>query len=326
MPSSPRVLVQLLKIVGMVVSLCVAMQAPAQTLDAPLKLIVPTAPGGAIDRATRILADSLKDRLGVAVIVENQGAAGGLIAAQRVKTAQAGENVLLVGNPTTNVLAPILFKNAGYDPQLDFVALSCIRTYSYAVAVGPATPVRDMKELVAWLKAHPTQANFGVPALGSLAHLFALMLADVSKVTPQMIGYRGSAPLQAELMAGHVPVAVDVFDALLNLHKASKLRILAVSAAGRSPELPDVPTMKEAGINIEGDGWTAIFAPASMPADKVGMLARAIVAAMGSSDVQSRFRAGNLEWVVSTPEQTAQMLAAYRAKWEPFARASGVQE
>jgi tripartite-type tricarboxylate transporter receptor subunit TctC len=115
------------------------------------------------------------------------------------------------------------------------------------------------------------------------------MLADVSKVTPQMIGYRGSAPLQAELMAGHVPVAVDVLDALLNLHKASKLRILAVSAAGRSPELPDVPTMKEAGINIEGDGWTAIFAPASMPADKVGMLARAIVAAMGSSDVQSRF-------------------------------------
>jgi tripartite-type tricarboxylate transporter receptor subunit TctC len=171
MPSSTRVLVRLLKIVGMVVSLCVAMQAPAQTLDAPLKLIVPTAPGGAIDRATRILADSLKDRLGVAVIVENQGAAGGLIAAQRVKTAQAGENVLLVGNPTTNVLAPILFKNAGYDPQRDFVPLSCIRTYSYAVAVGPATPVRDMKELVAWLKANPTQANFGVRLSVALLHL-----------------------------------------------------------------------------------------------------------------------------------------------------------
>ena len=326
MSSSPNVLVHLLKIACAAISLWLAAHSLAQTLDAPLKLVVPAAAGGATDRSARILADSLKDRLGVAVIVENQGAAGGLMAAQRVKAAPPGENVLLVGNPTTNVLAPILFKNAGYDPQKDFVPVSCIRTYSYAVAVGPKSPVRDMKELIAWLKANPAQANFGVPALGSLPHLFALMIADVSKVSPQMIGYRGSAPVQVDLMSGNLPVAVDVVDALLNQHKAGKIRILAVSASVRSTELPEVPTLKEAGIDANGDGWTTLFAPTLMPADKVSLLARAIVDAMNSADVQSRFRAGGLEPVVSSPEQTAQMLAAYRTKWEPFARATGEQE
>jgi tripartite-type tricarboxylate transporter receptor subunit TctC len=119
---------------------------------------------------------------------------------------------------------------------------------------------------------------------------------------------------------------VDVFDALLAQHNAGKLRILAVSTAARAPELPDVPTLKEAGIDAEGDGWNAIFAPASMPREKTELLAHAIVEAMRSADVQARFRAGHLSPAALTAEETARMLAAYRAKWEPFAKASGVRD
>ncbi len=325
MPSSAKAFTRLLRLAAGIIGFSLAAQALAQTLDTPLTLLVAASAGGSTDRSARILAQALEKKLGVAVIVENQGAAGGLVAARRVKDARPGDNLLLVGTPTTNVLAPIVFKDAGYDPQTDFVPISCIRTYFYALAVGPNVPVLDTPGLLAWLRENPRQANFGVPALGGVAHVFALMIAEAGKVSPEVIGYRGSAPVLLDLLAGNLPVAVDVVETVLGYHTAGKLRILAVSSDDRLPELPEVPTLKEAGIGASGDGWSTLFASASMPAAKVGVLARAVVEAMGSAGVQSQFRAGGLVPVVMTPVETARMLAAYRTKWEPFARAAGVR-
>jgi len=298
----------------------------AQKLDGPLKIVVGFAAGGASDRAARLIADALKDRLGVSVIVENKTGAGGRLSAQQVKATAPDQNVLLIGNPAINVVAPLVAANVGYDARKDFVAVSMVTQYDFAVAVGPAVPVREFSHLIAWLKANPEQANFGVPATGSLPHFFALMIADAAKVKAQVVGYRGSAPLATDLLGGQVPVAVDTLDSLLPLHEAGRLRILGIGAAKRVPEAPDIPTLRESNFNLVADGWNTLFAPASMPAEKVRLLGSAIEAVMKDPAMQAKFRAAKMNPVASSPAQAAKMLEDYRAVWEPVIKASGFRE
>lgn len=298
----------------------------AQQLDGPLKIVVGFPPGGASDRAARFVGDALHDKLGATVIVENKTGAGGRVAAQAFKNTPATENALMIGNPAINVVAPFVFKDAGYDPYTDFVPVSQVSRYEFGVAVGPAVPARDIAQLIAWLKANPQQANFGVPATGSLPHFFALMLARAANVEAQVVGYRGSAPLLTEVMGGQVPVAIDTLDTLLAQHQSGKLRILAIGGARRSPDAQDIPTLKEQGIDLVADGWNAFFAPASMPSAKVALLGRAIAEIMATPDMQAKFRAANMDPVSASPGETARMLEAYRAKWAPVIKAANLQQ
>lgn len=299
--------------------------AQAQPLDGPLRLVVGYAPGGASDRAARIVAEKLQGRLGVPVLVENKTGAGGRLAAQQVKATPAGQNVLMLGNPAVMVIAPLVFKDNGYDAERDFVPVSHVSSYEFAVAVGPAIPVRELTHLLAWLRANPGQANFGVPATGSLPHFFGLMMAQKAKVDAQVVGYRGSAPLMTDLMGGQVAVAVDTFDTVLPQHEAGKLRILAVSGDKRSPHAPRIPTFKEAGLDLVAAGWNAFFAPAGMPRDKVERLARAIREVMQESDTVRKFIDAKMTPVASTPAQTEAMIRTFRAQWAPVVQQSGYQ-
>ncbi len=291
-----------------------------------IKIIVGYAPGGASDRAARLVGDALREKLGATVIVENKAGAGGRVAAQSFRSTPATEAALMIGNPAVNVVAPLAFKNVGYDPQTDFVPVAQVSRYEFGIAVGAAVPVREINHLIAWLRANPEQANFGVPATGSLPHYFALMLADAAKVKPQVIGYRGSAPLLTDLIGGQVPVAVDTLDTLLPQHAGGKLRILAIGGAKRAPELPNVPTLKEAGLDVVADGWNVFFAPASMPPARVRELGQAIEAIMKSKEMQQKFRDANMDPVAAGPEATAKMITAFRAKWEPVVKAAGIQQ
>jgi tripartite-type tricarboxylate transporter receptor subunit TctC len=298
----------------------------AQKLEGPLKVVVGYAPGGASDRAARLVADALKDRLGTTVIVENKTGAGGRLAAQQVKATPPGENVVIMGNPAINVVAPLVARNVGYDPQKDFVPVAQVAAYEFAVVVAPSTPVKDVAQLIAWMKANPDKANFGVPATGSLPHFFSLMLGDAAKVQAQVVGYRGSAPLATDLIGGQVPVAIDTVDAVAAQHQAGRMRVIATSGARRSAEMPDVPTLKESGIDLVADGFSTFFAPATMPPERVRVVAQAIHDVMKTPEMQAKFRAGKMEPVAASQEETARALAAYRAKWEPVIRASGFQE
>ena len=291
-----------------------------------IKIIVGYAPGGASDRAARLVGDALREKLGATVIVENKAGAGGRVAAQSFRSTPAAEAALMIGNPAVNVVAPLAFKNVGYDPLTDFIPVAQVSRYEFGIAVGAAVPVREVNHLIAWLRANPDQANFGVPATGSLPHYFALMLADAAKVKPQVIGYRGSAPLLTDLIGGQVPVAVDTLDTLLPQHAGGKLRILAIGGTKRAPELPNVPTLKESGLDVVADGWNVFFAPASMPAGRVRELGAAIEAIMKSKEMQQKFRDANMDPVASGPDATAKMIAAFRAKWEPVVKAAGIQQ
>ena len=300
--------------------------AQALKLDSPLRIVVGYSPGGASDRAARLVADALKDQVGVPIVVENKTGAGGRLAAQQVKMAGPDQNVLMIGNPAINVVAPFVFKDAGYDQYRDFVPVAQVTRYDFAIAVGPGTPAKDLADLLAWLKANPQQANFGVPATGSLPHFFALMLAQQAKVKPQVVGYRGSGPLATDLAGGQIPVAIDSLDTVIPLHEAGKLKIVAIGGASRAPQLPSVPTLKESGIDLVADGWNALFAPSSMPPAKVAAIGAAVAKAMASPTVRKRFEDAQMVPVSAGPEETAKMLDAYRKQWEPVVKDSGIQQ
>lgn len=297
----------------------------AQPLEGgPLRIVVPYAPGGSSDRAARLIADGLSARVGAPVIVENRTGAGGRLAAQQARN-EGAANVLILANPAIMVVAPLVFKDAGYDAEKDYVPVSHVTNYEFAVAVGKAVPVRQFTELLGWMKANPEKTSFGVPATGSLPHFFALMMGQKTGVTAQVIGYRGSGPLLNDLMGGHVPLAVDTLDTLEPQHSGGKIRILAVSGPKRSAALPDVPTFREIGIDLTATGWNVLFAPASMPVDKVHRLSAAVADTMRDRALQAKFTAAKMEPVSASAEQTAAMLKTYRAQWAPVVQRSGYE-
>lgn len=294
-------------------------------LDGPLRIVVGYAPGGATDRVARIVGDRLTARLGVPVVVDNKPGAGGRLAAQQVKNTPAGQNVIMVANPAVMVVAPLVFKDNGYDPERDFQPISNVNHYEFGLVVGSAVPVKQLSHLLAWMKANPEKANVGVPATGSLPHFFALMLGQKAQVRTEVVGYRGSSTVMTDLIGGQIPIAVDTFDVLLPQHEAGKVRILAVSGARRSAFAPDVPTFKEAGLDITALGWNAFFAPTSMPREKVDRLAREIHDVMQEPDTQRKFTDARMLPVVSSRAETEAMVKAFRAQWAPVVKTSGYQ-
>ncbi|HRO59103.1 MAG TPA: tripartite tricarboxylate transporter substrate-binding protein [Burkholderiaceae bacterium] len=300
-----------------------AATAVAQPLaGGTLRIVVPYGPGGSSDRAARLLADGLSSRIGVPVVVENRAGAGGRLAAQQVRN-EGNSNTLILANPAIMVVAPMVFPDAGYDPDKDYVPVSQVTNYEFAVAVGEAVPVREFSHLLAWMKANPEKASIAVPATGSLPHFFALMLGERTGVEAPVIGYRGSASVLTDLIGGHVPMAVDTLDTIEPQHAGKKIRMLAVSGERRSPASPDVPTFREIGIDLTATGWNTLFAPATMPADKVRRLSEAVAQTMRDETLRERFVGANMVPVSSTATQTAEALKAYHAQWEPVVRRSG---
>ena len=306
------------------IALALALAASiTQAQEAPLRIVVGYAPGGSTDRVARIVADKLGSKLGTPVIVENKTGAGGRLSAQAVKAAPANQPTLLLANPAVMLVAPLVFPDAGYDPERDFRPVSHVNSYEFGVAVGSAVPVKELPHLLAWLRANPDKANFGVPATGSLPHFFGLMVGDAAKVRAEVVGYRGSAPLLNDLLGGQVPVAFDTFDTLLPQHEAGKIRILAVSGAKRSALDGKIPTFKESGLDLAATGWNTFFAPMSMPKAQAERLAGLIHEVMKDPDTQRKFETAKMEPVVATMAQTEAMLKAYRAQWAPVVQRSG---
>ncbi|MET3392015.1 tripartite-type tricarboxylate transporter receptor subunit TctC [Variovorax sp. 1140] len=298
-------------------------QAPAALDGGPLTLVVGYAPGGSTDRIARLIAERLTPKLGVPVSVENRPGEGGRLAAKEVKRAPAGQNVLMLGNPAVMVVAPLVIKDAGYDPDKDFVPVSQVSSYDFALAVGSKLQLDRAMFLVGRLWAHPEEAIFGVPATGSLPHFFGLMVGDALSVQPQIKGYGGSAPLAADLVNGSLPIAIDTLDSLYPQHVAGKIRILATSGKKRASFASGIPTFSEAGMKIDADGWNTFFAPASMPPARVQLLANSIRDVMKDPGLQKVADSLFITPVVSNAAETTQMLKTYRAQWEPVVRRSG---
>jgi tripartite-type tricarboxylate transporter receptor subunit TctC len=296
---------------------------PAHAQDNTLRIVVPYPPGGSSDRSARLLGEALRLKTGTPVVVENISGAGGRLGVQQVRRMPADTNVLVLVNPALMVVAPLVYRNNEYDVERDFQPISQISRYEFAAAVSTAVPVREFSHLVAWVKANPEKANMGVPATASLPHFFSLMVAQAAGVPSNVVGYRGSAPLLTDLIGGHLPVAIDSLDTLLPQHEGGKLRILGTSGEKRA--VASIPTLKESGFNVVATGWNVLYAKSSMPADRAKRLAQDIREVMTQPALREQFLSAKAEPVASTQEQTAAMLKAFKAQWEPIIQKSGLK-
>ena len=320
---SRRPLLSLISVAALGAAGVLAAATPAfAQAGATLRIVVPYPPGGGSDRAARILAEALQPRLGTPVVVENITGVGGRLAMRQL-AGQPDTNLLVLANPALMVVAPLVFKANGYDPERDYQPVSQISNYEFAAAVGPAVPVRELSHLMAWMKANPEKANLGVPATGSLPHFFALMWAGAAKAKVEVVGYRGSAPLSTDLIGGHVPVAVDSLETLLPLHEAGKLRILATSGPQRA--VPSIPNFKQAGMDFTAMGWNVLYAKAGMPAATVERLSSEVAAIMKRKDVRERFLQAKADPISADLAATVRMLDAFKAQWVPVVKQAGLQ-
>lgn len=289
----------------------------------PIRIVVGYPPGGASDRAARLVADRLQQLLKRTVIVENRVGAGGRLAAQQLVNTSPEQTVLMIGNPAVMSVAPAIYKDLKYDVQKDFVAVAGATDYEFGVAVGSALPVKEVSHMMAWIRSNPEKANAGVPATGSLPHFFALMLSYMTQVKIEVVGYRGSAPLLTDLIGGQIPFAFDTLDSLLPQHEAGKIRLLATSGQKRSPFSPSVPTFREQGLPLVAMGWNYFFAPSTTPKATVDLLGKTIHQIMSEPQTREKFMAAKMTPLAMTPAQTAAALQSFNAQWLPVIKRSG---
>jgi tripartite-type tricarboxylate transporter receptor subunit TctC len=291
--------------------------------EQPVRIIYPFAAGGSGDGLARLIGEKMRGALNRPVIVENRTGAAGRPGVMAVKNAAPDGGTLLVTPIAPMAVYQHVYKNLEYDPLKDFAAVSQIATFDMAVAVGPGVPATSLKELVAWAKADPARAAFGSPGAGTLPHFFGLAVARSAGIELRHVPYKGSAATLTDLTAGHVPMVFTTISDFVEMHQAKRIRILATSGAKRSPFVPEVPTFREAGFDIEGTSWYGAFAPARTPRDTVDRLSAIIAAAARMPDVRERFLGWGLQPTGTSAAEFAAIQKADSERWAPVVKASG---
>lgn len=308
--------------IGAVATPLVAPSAFAQN-SSMLRVIFPFAAGGAGDAAVRLIADRMQAQLGRSLIVDNRTGAAGRIGVVAVKNAEPDGNTILFTPFAAVTIYPQVFKSIDYDPFTELTPIGQICTFDFAIAVKADHPAKTPKELVAWLKANPAKAQFGSPGAGALPHFFGLLVGQKAGVEMTHIAYRGGAPAVQDLVAGQIPMVSSTSSDFVELHQAGQIRVIATSGRERLPQLPDVPTFAESGMDIVGLGWYAMFAPAKTPPDVVDRLNKALVNAINQPDVKTRLQALGFVPTGTTPQQLGAIQKADAAMWAPVIKASG---
>ena len=290
-----------------------------------LRIIVPVAAGGTSDVVARLLAERLREQSGRTIVVENKAGATGRIAVDALKSAGADGNTLLLTPVVVPVILPLLSKDPGYVPARDLAAVGQVATYVFGLAVAPQHPAHSIPEFVRWAKANRAQASFGTQATGSLPHFVGVSIGQAAAVDLVHVPYKGISQIHAELMGGQLAAGISAVSDFAPLHRAGKLRLLAVSGAQRSPAFPDIPTFGEQGYDsIVAVGWHGLFAPGGTPEGVVAALSRALLDALAHTELRAKFLSLGLEPTGTTPRELAAIIAADTARWRPLIRAAGL--
>jgi tripartite-type tricarboxylate transporter receptor subunit TctC len=292
----------------------------------PVTLVVPFAAGGSTDVVARLLAEQMSAGLGQQVVVENRAGGGGNVGASAVSKADPDGYTILMGTVATHALNPLIAKTRPYDPLADFAPVSLLALVPNVLVVNPSFPAKDVKELVALLKADPGKFNYASSGVGTPLHLSGELFNTLSGTRVTHIPYRGSGPALVDVVAGRVPIMFDNLPSASEFIRAGTLRALAVTTRTRAPSFPDVPTMAEAGLEgYETYTWNALFAPKGTPPAIVARLNEAANKALADPGLQSRFKAFSAEIVGSTPEALTEHVKAELTKWEPVVTKAGIR-
>jgi tripartite-type tricarboxylate transporter receptor subunit TctC len=308
---------------------CAALSLTAKAGEAlaqsgPLtRIIFPFAAGGSGDALCRVVAQHLGPSLDRNVIVENRTGGDGLIGIKSVKGATSDGSTILVTTGPTMYLLPMTELTPSFDTHRDFVPVSLLARFEFAVATSPDIDARDFTQFVAWLKANPGKATFGVPSSGTIPHFIGSKLEQALGVPMTRVAYRGSAPILNDLIGGHLPFGITTLADLAAQHRAGGVKILAVTGAARSPFLPEVPTLKESGVDLVADAWYGMWLPAGSPPAFARQLSEAVAAALAKPEAREKLLAIGLIPVGTTPDGLNQELAANTAFWQPIVKATG---
>jgi tripartite-type tricarboxylate transporter receptor subunit TctC len=299
--------------------------AMAQT--AAVKVLVGFPPGGGTDAIARILADKLKDQLGVPVVVENRAGAGGLIAAQALKVAAPDGNTFFLSHDHTISILPLVMKNPGFEPARDFVAVAGFATFVNALAVSGGTPAKSVNEYVAWVRNQGGgKGTVGIPAPASVPEFLVKVIGQKYALDLQGAPYRGSAPMMADMLGNQIGAGVASVPDFIENHKAGKVRIVAVLGAARQAVLPDVPTFAELGLTgFEDVPYYGFFAPAGTPKAAIDKFSDALAKVLAQPDVRDPLTAMGLAVGFMPSAQLASREQAYAQTWAKIIKASGFQ-
>ena len=283
--------------------------------DKTVTIVVPTAPGGGNDAMARIIAQKLGPLLGQTVVVDNKAGANGAIAAEYVARAPADGHTLMFGYIATHAMSPALQK-LRYDPVADFAPVGLVGYSPTLMVSHPGSPIKDVKDLVAQLKAKPDRYAYASAGNGTAPHFAAELFNLSAGVNMLGVPYKGSAPALTDTIAGQTQVMFPSFFSALPHVKADKLKALAIAGPKRSPQLPNVPTLKEMGIEgVEVQQWYGIFAPAKTPKAVVDQLNRLLNQVLNDKDTMKRIEDQGADVDTSTPEQFGQLVKTEVVKW-----------
>jgi tripartite-type tricarboxylate transporter receptor subunit TctC len=320
-----------LRVCGFAVALALAAvfagAAAAQSYPArPVRLIIPFSPGGAADVPGRILGDRLTKVLGQQVVIENRPGAGSTIGAEAAaKSPPDGYTLFMISN--THFVSAGLYKKLNYDSLNDFTPITQITAAPNILVIHPSLPAKNVKELIALAKSRPGQINYASSGNGSTQHLTGALFCKMAGIDMTHIPYRGSGPVTADLIGGQVQVGFPGIAGMLPHIKAGKLRALGISSAKRSPELPDVPTIAEAGVKgYEMVAWFGIAAPKGLPREIQTRVHGDLLKVLKTPDMQKSMRdVGQEVAYQEKPEQFHDFMKVEAAKWAKVVQESGAK-
>jgi tripartite-type tricarboxylate transporter receptor subunit TctC len=296
-------------------------QAPA-----PIRILVGFPPGGGTDAIARTLADKLKDQLGAPVVVDNRAGAGGQIAAQALKAAAPDGHTLFLSHDHSISILPLVTRNAGFEPAVDFVPVAGFATFANALAVSGGTPAKSVAEYVRFVQQNGGKDTIGVPAPASIPEFMVGMIGGKYRIDVQAAPYRGSAPMMADMLGNQIKAGVASIPDFIENHKAGKLRVVAVIGDKRQAILPDVPTFAELGIaGLEELPYYGLFAPAGTPPAVIEQFNQALAKVVAMPEVRERLTAMGLTVAFQPQAAFANRVKGYTQSWERIIKASGFQ-
>ena len=291
----------------------------------PVKVIVGFAPGGPTDLVARLISQKLAEATGKNFFVENLSGAGGNVGT--LKAAQStpdGYTILVTGGNITN--NQFLFANPGYSPLKDFDAVTLAAQTPVVLAVNPAVPAKTVKELVDWIKANPGKESYASPGTGTPPQLTGALFVHELKLDLVHVPFSGGGPAVEATVGNHTPISFGAMAPAVPLIKAGQLRALAVTGKTRSPTLPDIPTMAEAGYpEVEGATWTAVVVPKGTPADITAQLHKMIVDALANPDVKDKLAAMAYVPIGNSPAECETFFKDEMAKWGKVIQDAGLK-
>jgi tripartite-type tricarboxylate transporter receptor subunit TctC len=318
---------------GAALAALIALSAPAVQAQSPsaaypvkpVRFIIAQAPGGQNDVQARLIGQKLADALGQSMIYDNRPGAGGQIGFELLAQTAPDGYTIAMGSISTLAVIPMMPRKPRYDPLKDFAAVTLVTTSPYFVTVHPSVPARSLKELTALAKAQPGALSYATPGTGTGIHLTTELFMMTAGIRMVHVPYKGGAPATMDLIAGHVAVMFNNATTTTPHVGTGKLRVLAVSTAKRSPALPEVPTVSEAGYpGFESNSWQGIVTRAGTPTATVARLNGEVARILSLPDVRSTNQNLGNEAAAGSPEEFLAYIRAEMEKWGKVIKAAGV--